>query len=257
MKINSNFEDYYYSCQYMCGEDVYFERISNLMTLTSNKELYSEKFYKAPTELLNSLNHTFEKYVPKHYKRDNTFHFSIAIIGEKIITFITEIVTLNLKEKDNVFESDKFNYKISFHFNYEDFKEKTNLKSDKNKSRYLYSSCSKILNLANEHFSNSYIDLYNNIRKKCKEPIISYSSYSDSFTDSNIPEHLIINKGTNINSNLKRLGFSKIIPSNLVIQEIEIYLNKLNSVEKESNFSDNIKIQNAGFDKKSFRHKKK
>ena len=52
------------------------------------------------------------------------------------------------------------------------------------------------------------------------------------------------------------IGFSKIMSAQNVIQEIELFLNKISNTETDIEFSNNLKIINAGFDKNSFRKTK-
>ena len=65
-----------------------------------------------------------------------------------------------------------------------------------------------------------------------------------------------MNTAVVLNPRLKEIGFSKIMSAQNVIQEIELFLNKISNPETDIEFSNNLKIINAGFDKNSFRKTK-
>ncbi len=77
---------------------------------------------------------------------------------------------------------------------------------------------------------------------------MSYSSYRNNKSD-----YIKMRESTMLNPCLKDLGFSKILEPNIVIQELELYINKMNLQEKKIEFSNDLKITNAGFDKNSFK----
>jgi len=233
MKIVSKFEDYYDGCTYMCGENVFYKRTLNLMTLTDNKELYSNKYYVTPP-IAHDIGCLFVKYIGRnHFSTSGNVHKSICIIGELVIPFITIKTKGELRPKTWQHGSDYYDYSFEFIFD-----------ESKVSDKFL-----------KEHLTKSHVDLYNAIRQICAEPIISYSSYEDMYSE--LPDNLKMSSGCTINPVLKRLGFSKVIPNHTVIQELELYLNKLANPESAVQMPDNIKIQSKGFDKKSFRRQKK
>ena len=65
-----------------------------------------------------------------------------------------------------------------------------------------------------------------------------------------------MNTAVILNPRLKEIGFSKIMSAQNVIQEIELFLNKPCNSETNKEFSNDLKIINAGFDKNSFRKTK-
>ncbi len=220
MRIISNFEDYYDGCTYMCGENTYYKRVLNLATLTDNAEKYSDKYYKL-SPLINTLNTVFNKY---------RIRFSICIVGELIVPFIVKSTKGKLRKKTSKFESDSYDYIFEFIF-----------EKQPNMDKY-----------EKEHFTKSHIDLYNAIRKICTEPIISFSNYEDLYND--LPMHLQMHRGVNINPKLKQLGFSKHIPNHTIIQEIEMYLNKQTSIPNLE-INEKSKLQTKGFDSQSFKRR--
>lgn len=239
MKIVSKFQDYYDSYQFRYGEDVYYERNMNLREFV--KEKRSNFMICKESNLVIECNEIFHKFMKTNfYTIENQVSFDICFIGEKIVPFIT------------VFDT-KYSYsakKFDFFFNYEDLF--NYLEIMKKKDNFLENFYIKnTLKKAEEHFNRNFIDLYNNIRSICKEPIISYSAYRN---NSDINEIIKMNSKTMLNPCLKELGFSKAIDPFIVIQELELFIKKLSNVEKEVEMSNEIKILNAGFDKHSFKH---
>ena len=233
MKIVSKFEDYYDVYQFQLGEDVYYDRNMNLRYVEKNEW---NNFIVKDSELIRECNDFFRKYLPNNYcmsyKADEqeALSYDICFVGEKIIPFITIYNSKYLPDATSF----KFIHSI----------EEWNLYLE-SKQNYI---SSKLLSYVNEHFAKSHIDLYNAIRNITKVPIVSYSSYRNNKSD-----YIKMSESTMLNPCLKDLGFSKILEPNIVIQELELYINKINLQEKNIEFSNDLKITNAGFDKNSFK----
>jgi hypothetical protein len=73
-----------------------------------------------------------------------------------------------------------------------------------------------------------------------------------------IKDKFLINGGRNliINDSLKLIGFNKIKTAYEVYQEIEMYLNNQNNIEKEVLFNDKEKLIQHGFNNMSFKKRK-
>lgn len=237
MKIISKFQDFYDSYQFNYGEDVYYDRNMNLRKLN---QINGYDFIE-DSPLIRNCTELFKKYLPRDlsscdYKtktNSNLITFNIVFIGEQIIPYITLFQDgnfLNIKDSINFYDIDSFE---SFYNESKIFKGYT------------------IKNVRN-HFKQNYIDLYNKIRIITKEPIISFSNYRNE--DSNISRYIQMTFGTMLNPSLKELGFSKILDSLFIIQELELFIKKYNNIEKNIEFSNELKINNAGFDKNSFKY---
>lgn len=240
MKIISKFSDFYDSSQFYCGENIVYERNMNLRTI--EKTNFGSEIIK-DSEQVNELYKLYKKRISKmgynsnynlDYKSNNRLiiEHCLVIIGEKIIPYIS--LTNENQKNENI----KF-------FNYDDFKNYT----DQIENILSFISFAKYEGL----FKENYIDFYKDIRNITNEPIISFDGYKDSY---DVPSIIRMHTFATLNPNLKKLGLSKIIESNIVIQEIELFINKLNNIEKEIKFENKLKIQNAGFDEFSFKHKK-
>jgi len=222
MRIVSKFSDYYDGCTYMCGEDIVYERIMNNRVHIGKEHGYSD--YKEDSKL-KELEKVYNKYnrgIARRYSIDN----SLVIIGEKVIPFLTV-------EYD---EGYKFIYDIN---------DLDSLFDENNVSKHYKSKL-------REHFKKSNYDLYREVRKISSDVIISFSLYTDAW---DVPIVNRMDSYVTINPKLKNLGTSKFLEPHQCIQEIELYLNKLNSQEQDVVFSNDVKIQSAGFDDKSFRHR--
>lgn len=233
MKIQSKFQDYYDAYQYNLGEDVFYNRNMNLRVLEN--EIIKEPSY------LEECNDIFRKYLPN--KSENTdwkskrthseLLFNIVFIGDKIVPYCT------------IYYGKFSDYLIENNVEYQNifFLEDAHNISEMSVYR-------RIRNFEN-HLSKDYTSLFNKIREITKEPIVSFSSYNNY---SGVSDLIRMKRGTTLNPSLKELGFSKIIEPHVIIQELELYIKKYNNVEKEVQFSNELKIQNAGFDKNSFRN---
>ena len=226
MRIISKFDDFYdYNCQFICSKELVYERNLNDSKFISKKETSKWKNYsfknsvskvEINNEVLDKLNKTFNFYL-----QDRDSNFSIIIIGEKVIPFITRV-------------SGSYNdYKYEF----------------------LYENELENMTKKEQTFmKRNFNDLYNKVREITKAPIVSYSIFEDSFLE---PEPIRMRRGANFNSILSKLKLQNFIEGFLLLQEIEMYLNKEKYSEKEVKFSNEIKIKNAGFDKNSFKRRKK
>jgi len=225
MRIISKFYDYYDNqCHLIFSKDLVYERVLNDATFISKKETskwrnYSFKNSVSKVEInkpvLDDLNKVFNKYL-----QDKGNTFSLLIIGEKIVPFITRV------------SGEYNNYQYDF----------------------LYSNEEEHMTKAEVEFiKRDFTDLYNKIREITLAPIVSYSQYEGSYL---LSESTRMRYGANFNSILYYLGAQKYLEGFLLLQEIELYLNKLKYQEKEVKFSNEVKIKNAGFDKYSFRRKK-
>ena len=233
MKIQSKFQDYYDSFQFGNGEDVYYNRNMNLRYLDSRGIILS-----SPDIL--ECNKIFQKYLQnnmrdvdlKQRKTISTLTFNIIFIGNKMIPYCI------------MHYGDYFSEKVEY----------TNIFSleDLDSIDKLYLSNFR-LKYISKHLTKNYQDLFNKIREISKEPIISYSSYK---TNIDISEYITMKSGTMLNPSLKELGLSKIIDPLQVIQELELFIKENLTIEKEVQFSNELKIQSAGFDKNSFRNTK-
>jgi len=233
MKIQSKFQDYYDSFQFGNGEDVYYNRNMNLRYLDSRGSILSS------TDILEC-NKIFQKYLRnnmrdtdwKQRKIISTLTFNIIFIGNKIIPYC-------IMHYGDYF-SEKVEYANIFSHNDIELIDKWYLSNSK-------------IKYIKEHLAKNYQDLFNKIREISKEPIVSYSSYK---TNGIISEYIAMKPGTMLNASLKELGLSKIIDPLQVIQELELFIKENITVEKEVQFTNELKIQNAGFDKNSFRNTK-
>ena len=168
----------------------------------------------------------------KQRKTISTLTFNIIFIGNKMIPYCI------------MHYGDYFSEKVEY----------TNIFSleDLDSIDKLYLSNFR-LKYISKHLTKNYQDLFNKIREISKEPIISYSSYK---TNIDISEYITMKSGTMLNPSLKELGLSKIIDPLQVIQELELFIKENLTIEKEVQFSNELKIQSAGFDKNSFRNTK-
>lgn len=216
MKILSNFTDFYDTCAIYCGEQV-FERYYD-----------SNDRFKYPETKLK-LGYLYD-IKGKYTKKVRDIDFSILIIGEKVIPFISTLIIV----KSGL----TYDYKIFMN------SDELNPYFDKNLFSFYKSRIT-------EHFESNYIDLYNAVRKVSNDPIVLLSYYND---DYDIPRVARMEGSVHINPNLKRLGFSKLLVSSEVIQEIDMFLGKLNT-PKDVEFSNETKIVQNGFTKDSFKGK--
>jgi len=230
MKIISNYSDYYDSCSYMCGENTFVRYVNNGFW----KETSSGKYWDSNYDF-KELEKIFKKYINfkiNYFEKDLFVSRGIIIIGQLIIPLIA-IQTRNFDKKEYI---DNFFYDIesieNFLFKYEND-----------------ISTSYVLKRSIEHFSNNYKDFYNKIRTICKEPIITFVfHYKDySLPSSVITDHIAIN------CPLKLFNISKILQPHDCIQEIDMFLNNNLSNNNISNFTDNEKLIQHGFDNKSFK----
>ena len=231
MKIISKFSDYYDSCTYMCGENIVYERNMNLRKEVKGTYKYNKKIHTTHTIIQDSpqikeIKEIIDKYITnwlgyiKSYNKPYSIHFrAFVIIGDKFYPFIEE----NYYDKDNKFIKREliFDYTSDIDYHYK------------------------------THIIINYNDMIKKIREISNEPIISYSSYEQK---EDVSYYIKMNKGVMLNPSLKELGFSKLIPAHEVIQEIEMFINRINNVETDVEFSDKQKLNNAGFDKHSFKH---
>ena len=233
MKIQSKFQDYYDSYQYNLGEDVFYDRNMNLRVLEG--VLIKEPDY------LEACNDIFRKYLPN--KSENTdwkskrthseLLFNIVFIGDKIVPYCT----IYYGKFIDYLIGDKIEYRNLFSLedihNVPDMSVRRRIRDFEN------------------HLIKDYTSLSNKIREIITEPIVSFSSYNNYTGCSDLVK---MKRGTMLNPSLKELGLSKIIEPHVIIQEIELFIKKHSSIEKEVKFSNELKIQNAGFDKNSFRN---
>lgn len=221
MRLLTNFQDYYDNCTYTCGEDVVYQR-----TLGNYSKNNDNRFMRrvVPSEILDRISNLYNEY----YGRNRYINKSLVIIGEKVIPFIqfqkeynSPIITI-INEK--------------------------NLESIKSESIYYFN-----MKTLYEHFSKNHIDFYRRLRDITSEPIVSIGI---SFKYDVETSYFMQNGYITLNPKLKDIeGFSKSVPSSEVIQELEMYINKLNNKETEVRFSNENRIQQAGFDSNSFRGK--
>ena len=223
MNIQSNFGDYYDSCSYMCGENVFYKRIINNRVLVGgNKNEWGYTQHKRFTEdnkLLSNLHSVFNKYTP-------IGDCAVLLIGEKVYSFILRRTVNYTEAPKDMYSNPKDIYK--YHISFEG-----NTPQEK------------------QHLAANYIDLYNAIRVIDTSPIILFSSYRDQ-TDQHSGQEM--DTPVVLNPQLKRIGLSKFIPNYEVIQELELYINNCTNTESTITLSDVQKANNAGFDKHSFRH---
>ena len=222
MNIQSNFGDYYDGCTYMCGEDVFYKRIINNRKLEGGTKNewghYTHKHYTEDTQLLTDLRAIFNKYI-------NIADCAVLIIGEKVYPFIMRTVFDKVVPSTHRYGIDVTVYKFP-----------VELVGTKPKEV--------------QHLTANYNDLYSAVRKLDQSPIVLFSNYTDQ--DEQPPGQEMTGKVI-LNPQLKRVGLSNFVPSHEVIQELELYINKLNTNEQIITLSDKLKIGNAGFDNKSFR----
>lgn len=225
MKIISNFSDYYDGCAFYCAEDIVYNRqLDNGKNVNEYK--YAGITYKKDEELIEKLNEIFKSYYSNIFLYNDklynssflSYKKSIAYIGEKIIPFVI------MDSRDENIEREIF-------FNKEDVWESFN-KNVKSFSFYKR-------NINNFFDLKTHKDCFNKIREISKDPIIIFA-----------------NNNSSVNCSLKDLGFSKVIEPYEVLQELELFINKINTQEKEVDFDNKIKIKNAGFDDKSFKSNK-
>ena len=230
MKILTKFEDYYDPCQYMCGEDIVYERVMN-----NRKRVIVDNTYQKSERIIEDSRLPELDKLYKSYFSNNPFRnlqTSILFIGDTIVQFLH--YTKEMKDKDN-----KISYEEVFLYKEDeilDFYDKE-LKY-MNKNLYIKDK-------------NKLKDFQKRVREIIPEiPLIYFGTFSGSDNGS---YHETMNHIT-LNPMLKQLKFQSKMESFEVIQEIELFLNKIGCVEKETSFTDKEKIAQAGFDlKKSFR----
>ena len=214
MRIISTFADFYDGCSYGCGDNtVVFERENDRISKDDKDTL--SNIYRDYYGSYNS------------YDRTRIYYNSIVIIGEIIIpyighfsrNFINSTITLDvLMSKEDIQNSF---YLLNHH-----------------RPRMI------------EHLNKNHIDFYNKVREVTKEPLIAFTYHSDSFT---LPLKHRMDGLVHISPNLKRMGLSKVLEPHMIVQEIEMFINKLNSQEKIVQFTDKEKLVQNGFDNNSFK----
>jgi len=232
MRIISNFQDYYDACQYMCGEDVVYERIMNNRKKVISKNLLGQNEFKIIEDpRLKDLEKLYFSYFGRNpFGRNQT---SLFFIGEKIVQFLHYKIEIKNDKNGEISYIDNFLYNEEDIFDYYD-KEIKFL----NKNAYIKDK-------------NKLNDFQHKVREIVPEvPLIYFGTYESGLYENN---HTKITHIT-LNPMLKKFKFKNKMDSFEVIQEIELFLKKYNSIEKEVDFSDKEKIIQAGFDlKTSFR----
>ena len=98
--------------------------------------------------------------------------------------------------------------------------------------------------LLDKYKKERLINIKNLIRKEFPDvPLISI-------------ENNLVNKLT-LNPKLKGKFYQEYVPGEIIYQEIEMFLNKLNCIEKDVKIDDNTKIKSHGFNSCSFKKCKK
>lgn len=252
MRIISKFEDFYDYLQYGHGESIVYERNMNLREQNKNDS------YPKHDKVIDKLNLIFKEYfntfaihgnrnVYGLQDKNGVFSFDILIIGEKIIPYLRYFE--NKIDFDNITRgaNPKNNVKI---FNINDLK----LLYQENNIQEEWKVYNKYFE---EHLNGNYIDLYNKIRKLTNAPIITRSSIisEDAYKDTrDISYWLDMKRGVNLNPSLKRLGLSKYIDPYMIIQELELYLSKIQNPEQKVILDDKTLRDAKGFDNRSFKY---
>lgn len=239
MKIQSEFEDFYDWCAYMCSEDVFYLRSLN--------------YYRGvlPVKGTESLKDIIERYIPRPDDSiswetgtrivNKEFFPSFALVGDMYVPFLTYW---------------KRDVGFSFHYDLESVNE---ILEERGPSWCFENIWKKKVK---NFMTNPNPDLVRNIREQNQTPVIVYSGYCDNikldqtrvdFKDE-IHQSKAMSRGLNYNGILKRVDFHKHYDAHTIIQEIEMYINKINNKEDDVQFEDKQKILSHGFDtKKSFR----
>jgi len=229
MRVISNIKDFYDFVCYVPNDPIVFERtLNNYHRVIKKEKIKYDKFIFKNTydrveydkETLDKLNKVFAYYGLHREK-------SIIIIGEKLIPFLTFT-----KEKG-----------YDFIYSVEEYIEKY---GDKNSI--------EIKDIKNffERFKEN-INLYNDIRKVCDSPVITYSRNYQS--DYSVSENEFIKSGANFDSILKNFKLQKYMNAYIVAQEISLFLNKNNNKELSIELGNDYKIKAAGFDNNSFKRR--
>lgn len=232
MKIQSKFQDYYDSRQYNLGEDVFYNRNMNLRVLENGIVKEPKCISYCDTIFIKYLSSSHRDIKSKTHGILSELYFNIVFIGDKIIPYCT----LYFGNYKGYISGDQIEYKNIF--SSDDIIDVQQIPS------FFIRRCK-------DHLNDNYSSLFMQIRKISKEPIISFSSYNNY---SGVSDLVKMNRGTTLNPSLKELGLSKIVEPNIVIQELEMFIKKHSNIEKEVEFSNELKILNAGFDKNSFRY---
>lgn len=229
MKIVSKFYDYYDNMSYM-----FDKRLTYMRHLKSNND------YELSVKIQKYIN-TNSRYVSNNYYEST----GVVIIGNKIIPFIMGEETITKQ----TYLGTKYTYVPNMYY---DLKSVIKARIPHGYSCYWESQTNAI---SKEHFDKNYTDLYNTIRTKTDAPIVSWSLYSN--PDKLVPGPIHMGKGLMINPILRELQFDKVMTSVQVLQNIEMYMNKVFHPEKPTKQPNKSKITSHGFDlKQSFRHRK-
>lgn len=222
MKIVSKFQDFYDGCSYMCG-DVFYERKLNFLEL---KDSHSP-LMKMPEKYKNESKLIRDEF-DKKYKSYREYFYSFVIIGDIITPFITCEPKVN--QYEFIYKGDSLDSILNSHEN------------SWNKE-FLEKDISKFLNKDHSEFLLR-------VREISDVPVISISTYRDEW---GVPDVKKMATTITFNPVLKSLQFGGVMEPHIAIQEIEMFINKIRI--KEVEFNDKIKLSQAGFDDKSFKHK--
>lgn len=229
MRIKSSFQDYYDGCQFMCSEDIYYDRSEmNDRTLVNFSGITTYEEGQVYFDLINNeVTNELRKLSVHNRRNEDYVALGFIIIGIKLISFYSEVKV----NKSYVKESEVIHYEPSSNIKISSI-HATGIK------RWL---------------DKDFTQVYQQIRKITDKPIVVFrndanSSYGEYTSRWNI------NRTWVTNCRLKDYAVSKILSPQEVLQEISLYLNKLKSTEIISDLGNENKILSAGFDlKTSFR----
>ncbi|MBE0468068.1 MAG: hypothetical protein IBX55_00990 [Methyloprofundus sp.] len=264
MKIISKFEDYYDFCGYICADEKTWPRVLNLSEAQPLRKGQSSQVIHRASVLAN-LNAAYKD--------------KIGLGRVYYHTNCTNIERLNLSRKERqalkaarnkhdidgkasfVIIGDKIFPFVTFRFSFKTFGD--NSVQDKHIFAYDLKFAQKIIGTEESHWNkdiqNHFAgkqkeDLLKAVRNLTNEPIVIFSPYEDPLMS--MPDNLRMLSGANINGVLKRVRFHEYMEPQFVMQEIDMWLNKIKTNETIIEFNNSHKIESHGFNKKtSFRHR--
>lgn len=244
MRILSKYTDCYDYVQYI-GEynnrDIVFDRNENQKQVNNKYVLMNDDIDK-----ISSLYYKFLKHngidrsrIVLCYENNVTISLGIIIIGEY---FHPVLIIKSILNEHNTSKPTVTNMFVHYTLDLTSITTNINIIKQhiKNNKFNYYEYIAD--DLIKKHFKINYTDLYNNIRKFIKNPIILIEDYGNITID---------------HCNLKKYKINNLISNEQIFQEIEMYLGKLKSIEKDTEFSSEIKRDYAGFNEWSFKNEKK
>ena len=219
-----NNRDFYDFCIFMSNKNVVFNRNTNLVEYiqpTKTSFIHGYQITEKGKNILDKLHNLYNSLKLRP--------INFLIIGDSVIPYII------FDKFDNV-----KNY-VFIDFDYNHYKKRKKQLYDLPYS--IYSSIKKLgLYIDDNNAKINLAKIYKEVRKITDEPMINLSTFST------------------INPLIRSIGNGDLVnqlrPEH-IIQELELYINKLNCQEKVVEMSNYIKVKSHGFDDSSFKKGRK